>query len=370
MKSVYKIFLFLLLLGPAGYATHLQGGEIMASQVSGQTYNIKVRLYLNIANGEQTADAQNIVTVCFGDGNTKDFSRTSMTAISGNNKVVVADYDGQYTYPAAGMFQISTSVDNRTGNLLNLSNSIATSMFLWTVIDTQVGNSTPVFPNLVFEAGVRQVFSLDLKPTVKDADSVTIRLPKLSRASPGTCGVRMEDRTYMYPNEVSASGTFKVIPAQNKLVWQAPENVGTYIFALIADEWRNGVIISQSYREGIIVVSDKPGPIVDIPPYEAVEPNGGIITSIPNPDSQEISLAIEAYPIPADKLVTAKVYSKSRSVIKMQLVDLNGRTLRQIDSKVPVIQMEGEFDLTNLAKGLYLIRADNDKESVTKKIVH
>ncbi|KAA6431468.1 T9SS type A sorting domain-containing protein [Dyadobacter flavalbus] len=370
MKSVYKIFIFLLLLGPAAYATHLQGGEIMASQVSGQTYNIKVRLYLNIKNGEQASEAQNAVTVCFGDGNTKDFSRTSITLIPGNNKVVVAEYDGQYTYRAAGMFQISASVDNRTGNLLNLYNAQNTSMFLWTVIDTQVGNSTPVFPYLVFEAGVRQVFSLDLKPSVKDADSVTIRLPKLSKASPGTCGVRMEDKTYMYPNEVSASGAFKVIPAENKLVWHAPENVGTYIFAVIADEWRNGVIISQSYREGIIEVSDKPGPVVDIPPYEAAGTNGGPITSVPNPDTQEISMAIEAYPIPADKFITARVYNKTRFVVKLQLVDLNGRTLRQIDSKVPVVQFEGEFDLSNLARGLYLIRADNNTESVTKKIVH
>lgn len=342
----------------------------MASQVSGQTYNIKVRLYLNTDVGQLATNAQNAVTVCFGDGSIKDFTRTSVTPIPGNNKVVVADYDGQYTYPAAGTFQISTIIDNRSANLLNLENSRATSAFLWTVINTQVGNSTPVLPYLTFEAGVRQVFSVDLKPTVNDADSITIRLPRLSRASPGTCGVRMEDNSYMYPNEVSASGTFKVLPLENKLVWQAPEKVGTYIFAMITDEWRNGIIISQSYREGIIVVSDKPGRIVDIPPYESASIPGGVITSVPNPDSQEISIAIEAYPIPADKLVTARVYSKSRSVIKLQLVDLNGRMLRQIDSKIPVIQMEGEFDLSNLAKGLYLIRANNDKESVTKKIVH
>ncbi|WP_026630278.1 T9SS type A sorting domain-containing protein [Dyadobacter alkalitolerans] len=366
MKSVYKVFLLILLASPLCFATHIRGGEIMASHVSGQNYKIKVRLYFDSNVGEPAAAAQTNVLVCFGDGSTKEFKRSKTEALPGD--VLVSDYDGTHTYPSSGTFQISVSLENRSPGILNLPNSGDTRAFFWTVINTQVSNSTPVLPYLVFEAGVKQLFKIDLKPTVADADSITVKLPKLSKPSPGECGVRMLEHTYMYPNEVSSTGTFKVVPSVNQLVWQAPEVLGNYIFAMVVSEWRDGVAISETYREGLITVIDKPGPTVEIPPYESAA-NGGLITSTPNVKSAEVSMAIEAYPVPTETFITVKAYSKNRSVVTLQLIDIRGRVIKEIKSGGPVISVQEEFDMRNLAKGIYIIKAANENDAVSQKVL-
>jgi hypothetical protein len=366
MKSVYSILL-LILLSAYAQASHLRGGEILASNISGQTYNIKVRLYLDRAYGEAATNALNAVTVCMGDGSIKDFPKVSSIPIEGTN-ILVRDFEGTYTYPSSGIYQLSVALDNRTGQILNLPNAEQTSQFIWTVIDTQVPNSTPVLPHLEFVAGVRQVFSIDLKPTIADNDSITVKVARLSKPSPGTCGVRMLDHTYLFPNEISATGTFKVDATQRKLVWTAPETLGNYLFAMIVVEWRNGVKISESYREGMITVIDKPGQTVEVPPYESSE-YGGVVTSIPVVSSSEVTMAIQAYPVPTEDFVTVKAYSKTRAIIRLELIDMNGRILRKIATKAPEIAVQEEFDMRNLVKGVYLIRASNDKDSITQKVL-
>lgn len=365
MKSVYGILL-LILLSAYAHASHLRGGEILASHVSGQTYNIKVRLYLDTQNGQSAVDALNSVTACMGDGGVKDLPRTSITAIS--NGVSVGEFQASYTYPSSGIYQISVALEARTSQILNLPQSEMTSQFLWTVIDTQLSNSTPILPYLEFVAGVRQVFSVDLKPTVPDNDSITAKVVRLSKPSPGTCGVRMVDHSYQFPNEISSSGTFKVDATQMKLVWTAPEVVGNYLFAMVVIEWRNGAKISESYREGVVTVIDRPGDTVEIPPYESSE-YGGVVTSTPIVTSSEVSMAIQAYPVPTESFVTVKAYSKQRSIIRLQLIDMNGRVVTEIASKAPEISVQEEFDMRNLARGMYLIRASNAKDSVTQKVL-
>jgi hypothetical protein len=367
MKSVYKIIFLLLLITPMCYATHIKGGEISATYVSSQTYEIKVRLFLDAQN--DASSGQSTVEVCFGDGSTKEFSRTKGGTIPGSGNVSYSEYIGTHTYPSTGTYQISVSLLNRTSGLINLPNSEQTPFFLWTVVNTELANNTPQMPYPLFEAGVRQLFSIDLKPSLQDQDSITVKVSRLSKASPGTCGVRMVDHTYLFPNEISSSGIFKVDVAKKKLVWQAPEVIGNYAYAMVVSEWRNGIIISETYREGLISVIDRPGETVEVLPYESSE-FGGLITSAPNVDSPEVSMAVEAYPVPSEDFVTVKAYSKTRAVIRLQLIDIKGRIIREITSKSPVILFQEEFDVSNLNRGIYIIRAGNSIDSVSQKILH
>ncbi|SEJ80650.1 Por secretion system C-terminal sorting domain-containing protein [Dyadobacter sp. SG02] len=366
MKSVYSILLLILLSGAFAEATHLKGGEIMATYVSAQSYKIRVRLYIDEGLG-MVPEALSSVKVCMGDGNIVDLPRVVSSEVRPGG-VRVFEYEDRYTFPSSGIFQISVASDQRSDNIVNLPNAGGTTQFIWTVIDTQVQNSTPVLPYLSFEAGVRQVFSIDLKPSIADNDSITARVVRLSRPSPGTCGVRMLDRTYLFPNEISASGTFKVDAAQKKLIWTAPEVVGNYLYAMVVVEWRDGAKISETYREGMVTVTDKPGETVEIPPYESSE-YGGLITSTPVVSSPEVSMAIQAYPVPTENFVTVKAYSKQRDIIRLQLIDMNGRVLTEIASKIPEISVQEVFDMRNLAQGVYLIRASNAKDSVTQKVL-
>jgi len=367
MKSVYSILLLLLLTAPFAEATHLKGGEIIATHISGQGYKIRVRLYVDQGLGG-TGEFKNTINVCMGDGNVISVPRVSVGPATLPGNVVVTEYEAGYTYPSSGIYQISYADDQRSDNVVNLPNASGTIQFIWTVIDTQQQNSTPVMPYLSFEAGVRQVFSIDVKPTVTDNDSITVKVARLSKPSPGTCGVRMLDHGYLFPNEISATGTFKVDAVQKKLVWTAPETVGNYLYAMTVSEWRNGVRISESYREGLVTVIDKPGEKVDVPPYESAE-YGGLITSTPAVTSSEVSMAIQAYPVPTESFVTVKAYSKQRAIIRLQLIDMKGRVLKEIASKTPEIAFQEEFDMHNLARGMYIIRASNAKDSVTQKVL-
>lgn len=246
MKSVYGIFLFFTLLSSMCQATHFRGGEIMAAHISGQTYKIKARLYIDVhygSNGEIPP-----VTACMGDGNTKILIRIDSQMLRDSN-TAVQTYEGTYTYGSSGTFQISIAPEPRNLTYLNFRNEDADQAFIWTVINTQLANSTPVLPFLNFYAGVRQQFVVDLKPSVADQDSISIHVQRISKGSPGACGVRMQEHGYMFPNEVSTNGTFKVEPALKQLIWKAPEVAGTYLYAMVVDEWRDGIKISETYRE-------------------------------------------------------------------------------------------------------------------------
>lgn len=368
MNFLYKICILFCLISSQVFASHIKGGEIRASHISGQTYKISVQLYFDAVAGAGPAEAQSAVEVCMGDKNVITVQRTSLNELPGNAGVSVGLYETNYTYPSSGRYQISASINNRT-NIVNYPNGNQSNVFLWTILNTEVANSTPVLPNLNFSAGIKQVFSLDIKATNTDADSVSVRLQKLSKPSPGTCGVRSIDQSYVYPNDITKTGTFRVNQTEKKLVWTAPEQAGSYLYAMVVDEWRGGINISETYREGMIDVTDKPGPSVEIPPYDYAENPGGPVTSTPSLDSREISIAVEAYPVPTDNFINVKAYSKKQSVIKMQVIDMHGRVLDEIKSAIPMAVMQEQFDLSDYPKGIYIIRAENDQESVSQKVL-
>ena len=366
MNIIYKILLLSLLFLPGAYATHLMGGEIRAVHISGQTFRISVHVYLDLVNGSNAADVMQTVNVCFGDGSTSELPRSNTTRLP-DFPAAVAIFEKTYTFSSSGKFQISASVSSRSP-YLNLPNAISENLFLWTVIDTYSPNNSPILPYPLIAAGVKQVFAIDLKPLVADNDSISISLQTVSKPSPGTCGVRSLQTSFFYPNDLTKNGTFKVDSKNKKLVWNAPELAGNYVYAFIVNEWRDGIIISQSYHEGTIVVTDRSGEAVSIPQYE---PAGAFITSVPISTlaSPEISMKLDAYPIPTEDILNFKVYSKKRSNIKVQLINLQGKVLKEISSKEQAILFEEAFDIHILSKGIYILKASNELESVSQKII-
>jgi hypothetical protein len=371
MSTFYRIIFLICLCTSSVYATHLLGGEIRATNLSGQTYKISAQIYFDASPGGGPAtEGQSSILVCFGDGNTAEVKRTSLTRLAGDQKdIAVGTYDINYTYPAAGTFQISTNITNRTGNLLNFDGSVNTGMFLWTVINTQIINTTPVLPVPIFTAGARQVFQIDLKPAGTDADSISAHLQKVSKTSPGTCGVRSINDTYLYPNDVSKKGTFSIDQMNKKLVWNAPDLQGIYIYAVVIDEWRDGVKISETYREGLITVTDKPGSTVEIPPYI---PGGitGPVTGLPDSEGGNLSLLAEVFPVPTEDFLTVSVSSAAPTGLRVEVINLSGQIVRVIKTSEKQTLWSQQMDLRRLSKGMYIIRiTDDEGKFITKKIV-
>jgi hypothetical protein len=368
MKNIYVILFLFLFTGGSASATHLQGGEIRVKHLTGLTYEVSVLLYFDEIGGQGTIQQQNLVEVCMGDGQTITASRLSLVPLPASPGSSLGTYVTNYTYGSQGTYQISSQIENRSSNIVNFQNSLNTNVFLWSVVNTTFINSTPILPPLAFSAGVRQPFTLDLGATDIQGDSVTFVLQKLSKPSPGTCGVRSVDNSFIYPNEVNTAGTFQIDQVKKQLVWTAPTQLGLYIFAVVMYEWRDGIRISETYREGIIIVSDKPGETVEIPPYESAE-NSGPITSVPGSLSPEIAISVIAYPVPTTDFLTVKAYSKNPAIITLQVIDLQGRIHKEYKAKNIGSNIEHQFDLRNYASGVYMIRASNDNESVSQKIL-
>jgi hypothetical protein len=366
MNRIYQFIIIFVLTSSAAFATHLLGGEIRASQTSVQNYKVAVHLYFNTAEGQSAADAQTAVTVCFGDGRTADLQRVSLTRSTGED-YLVGVFEGSHTYSASGSYQISASVANRS-TFLNLPNGNLTTLFLWTVVNTQFPNTTPILSHPPLYAGVKQVFSINLNPSTPDNDSISLALKVVSRPSPGTCGVRMEEASYFYPNDLTRTGTLKIDPSKKTLTWNAPERAGNYLYGFVVREWRDGVVISESYHESTIIVSDRSGETVQVPEYE---PAGTLVTAVKpgTTTSSEISLRIEAYPIPTENYLTFKVYAKKRSLISVQLLNLQGQVVRETTSSEASVLYQDEFDLSRLNKGVYILRAATETHSVTQKVI-
>jgi hypothetical protein len=370
MKTLCKIFLLLVFVVPSSFATHLLGGEIRAERISNQSlkFKISVHLYLDLLNGTQAAEAATSVPVCFGQGDVIEAPRVSLTNI-GNN-IGIGVYETTYTYPASGTFQIGALVSNRSALYLNSPNSELQSMFLWTVVNTTLPDfATPVLPYPVMQAGAKQVFTVDLKPA-QNTDSTSVHLQSASKGSPGTCGVRSIDYDYFFPNDLTKSGIFKVDNVNKKLIWNAPEKAGKYLYAFVVDQWRDGIIISQSYHEATIFVTDRNGETVEIPPYEPVTTadGGGLLTANPA-SSPELSISLSAYPVPTESYLSFKVNSQTRSAINVQIVNLQGQVVRELNSSQAEVLFQDQFDMRLLPKGIYLIRAKNDRDSVVQKVV-
>jgi hypothetical protein len=369
MKYIYQAFFFCILIsvGSIAHATQIQGGEIRVTGLSPLKYRISVLVYFDMNQGASTAAPQTSVQLCMGDGQIVSASQTSFSSLP-NSRSSIGVYETEYSYTEAGTYQISSAIENRSAGILNLPGDPASSLFLWTVLNTELANTTPVLPFFQFEAGIGQPFMLDLTPTDAEGDSVSYRIQKISKPSPGSCGVRSVDRNFVYPNDVSKSGIFKIDQTNKKLIWNSPTQVGSYLIAFVVLEWRNGIIISETYREGVINAVERPGETAVLPPYEEAS-DGVIPPSLPHLPSPEISMAIEAYPVPAEDVVTVKVYNQSQSYITLELIDLKGRILQSFKSPAPQTSFQQEIVIRNYAKGIYLIRAKNGRESVSQKIM-
>jgi hypothetical protein len=118
MKKLFTLaFLFSLL--QSAYATHLIGGEIQVSRVSSQslTYQFKVNLYMDDANGALASEGQNQITICVGEGGKTIIVPKRLARIKVTSSVSLNIYGESFTYATPGTYTVSVSIENRNGNL-------------------------------------------------------------------------------------------------------------------------------------------------------------------------------------------------------------------------------------------------------------
>ena len=356
-----KITAFLFLWGalsPIVHATHLLGGEIQVKKVSVLTYEITTKIYLDGTGGFLAANGQIDLQLCLGEGkNAVVVPRSSLTAIS--NRVFLGTYVSTHTYASAGRYTVSVGLGNRSQDIRNMKNSVTTPFSIQTTFTTDVANSTPVLnaPIGLMTAGVRQVYTYNVNATDAEGDSLVYRLGR-SKQQDDAC-TKTEVKNFVYPNETTREGIFRLNANSGDLTWNAPTEVGFYAFVIAVEEWRNGVKISETQRDLMLQVEDKGGPSVVIPPFEVSNDATGIVTSVLQPESSESTLNV--FPSPAHTQLRAVYASPQANTPVFQLIDVQGRVVAEHRENTPKRQHEHVFDLQQLAAGTYFVRVATDR---------
>jgi gliding motility-associated-like protein len=289
MRQILRSILLLTLLSLAAqhaYATHVRAGEIVARRISATslTYEITLTTYYDLENGRPAADAATSVDFYIGDVGPITVQRKQPITNIGNN-TSRNEYTFVYTFPAPGTFTISTALQNRNNNVLNIgpppTQSIDFFIRSTLVINANLGlNRTPVLLNPPIDlAAVGQRYIHNPGAFDADGDSLSYRIVTPQRSStPG----RGRNVQYVDPNQVQPVGpkedgtfpsTFSINPITGDLIWDAPAIPGFYNVAFVVEEWRNGVKIGEIVREMQIIVIDAPNdrPRLDSIPDLCVE---------------------------------------------------------------------------------------------------
>lgn len=351
-------------------ATHLIGGYIQAKPVTGSalTYEITVVLYMNQATGSQAASQATSLSICFGDGSTDFTTRQSQTTLP-NKLVSLNIYRILHTYSGPNTYALTVSIPNRTV-AQNITNAASQLFTLNTTISTNLINQTPmpVFPEAGLLIGINQKAILSLKATDAEGDSLVYGLARpLTSTTNETC-VSKTVPSYLFPNDVTRQGTFKLSNRTGELIWDAPTQQGNYSVALNVSEYRNGILISQTVHEITLTVTDLPGTPSTIPSYEpAIEGSESVITGIRDYADSEVTLT--TFPNPVDDWLQVLIETSNPTTATLQLTDVNGRKLHKLTFNKASRKHEQVIRMDSLTPGIYLLRADIDGRSLVRKVV-
>ncbi|MVM40803.1 T9SS type A sorting domain-containing protein [Spirosoma sp. HMF3257] len=368
-----KTFLLLLitfLTSQLAQASHLIGGYVQVKPVAGATltYEVTATLYMNEGSGKQASDQADSFTICFGDGTSSIAYRQSRVYMA-DRATSVNSYTVIHTYPAPNTYTVLVTVPNRT-IVKNIVNADSQPFTLTTTFTTNIARAnqtpTPGFPSSTFRAGVNQRLTLDFKATDAEGDSLLYNLAK-SSTSTSSCS-NQSVTSYQFPNDVARKGTFKLNNRSGKLVWDTPTEVGNYSIAVTIQEYRNGLLISQTTQEITLTVDDLPSSPTPIPPYEParVEFDYIVTGTAPYADSD---LTLTTFPSPVDDRLQVIIQTSNPTRAAVELLDVNGRKLHELTFNQAARQHEQLINMDSLKPGIYLIRAIIDNRSLSRKIV-
>jgi gliding motility-associated-like protein len=299
------LLLFIISVNQAN-ATHVRAGEIIAIRdtTGGNSGTFRYRFIFTMYRDTcPTCVAAGPATLYFGYGsppeNSGSVEPNSPRVLIGNDTERVT-YEFTHTYPAAGIYQVYVTVDNRNRDVLNMVNSVNTSFHVETTIfiNQQVGiNNTPVLripPVDLARVGQRYVHNPDAFDI--DGDSLSYRIVTPKQA------FQLEVNGYRDPQLVQAGtneagtgpATFS-ITQKGDLIWDAPTRPGIYNVAFVVEEWRNGEKIGIVTRDMQIIVRDHINlrPLLEIPNDTCIvagSPLPGFVRAT-DPDGNRIRLS-------------------------------------------------------------------------------
>lgn len=238
---VFFLFSFLL---PA-YATHQKAAEMFVEHVTGYTYRA---ILLTYTFTQSPVDRPEI-EINWGDGTSSIVSRLREEYLENDTKLNY--YTAEHTYSGPGSYVLFMEDPNRNSGVINIPNSVLTSMYISTSILVSPwlgdGNDSPVTTRRPVDDNACLGQPYIHNPAVYDpnGDSISYKLIPCRTANgedvPG----------FTYP---AASDTFYIDAYRGDLVWNTPMAQGEYNVAMSIEEWRNGLKIGDVTRDMQIIV--------------------------------------------------------------------------------------------------------------------
>lgn len=288
--ALFYCFLFLFAT-PAG-ATHNRGGEITFRQLSGLTFEITVVTYTK----DQNAADRPELPVSFNYGNPVVIDTVPrLSRVFVGNDIVRNTYVTTHTFPGPSTYTVSVADPNRVANVVNIPNSVNLMFFIQTqlTISPFLGaNSSPIlnFPPIDY-ACINRLFVHNPGAVDPDGDSLSYEITPCR----GDNGLPVPGFFYPAPqSQLYVDGIY------GDFIWNTPQQLGEFNFAMLIREWRNGVNISSILRDFQVTVApcnNRP-PNLNLPPDTCVVAGSPLLRTITATDSdgQVISLSAAGMP--------------------------------------------------------------------------
>ena len=227
----------------SAFATHERAGEITYRHVSGRTYEFTITTY---TYAPSPADRP-ALPVDWGDGTRDTVRRTNfndLTSVIRHNT-----YIAQHTFPASGTYTVSMEDPDRNLGIVNIPYSVNVPFYIETTIIINpflTPNSSPELTNPPIDVGCVGVpFYHNPVAVDPDGDSLAYSLVECR----GFNGEKISGYTLpFYSNSLS-------IDAQTgDFYWDSPTMQGEYNIAILIQEYRAGVKISEMVRDMQITI--------------------------------------------------------------------------------------------------------------------
>ena len=287
MKKLFTLFLGIAL-AVSSYATHLMGGQIVATHLgsdsTGSHYALELTAYrdtIGIPMGT-TATFEVFLQDTSGVWNFLYSSTVPQSGPSGGivpsiqmvYGVEIYMFNDTITFPGNGNYYISWQECCRNGAVINMANPLGEDMRLTTYInvDNASPNSSPSFLTLpVSYLPAHIPWSYNPLPFDPDGDSLVWSL-----ATPLGANTTVNGYEYLSDSIYSDSaGVFALDPVTGSLSWSA-SLVGHFEASFLIEEYRNGSKIGEMRRDmQFIVIPDTSNFMPNISNMQTVPTNSG-----------------------------------------------------------------------------------------------
>ena len=266
MKKIL-LYTFLFSFTIQSYATHLMGGEIIATQVNGLEYYIELTAYRDVLGIPMGQTAVFCLQKLNGSGSWvsgQGFSINYDQAISGSMManmpygVEIYYFHDTITFPMDGTYMISWEECCRNNAITNMASPGSESMLLQSIItvESSSSNSTPEFlaPPIAY-LPINTAFQYNPLPYDADGDSLywSIDIPLDGSGCTGSGTIVSGYQPLESPMFSDASNPFSLDPITGQIDWTAILT-GNFEASYIVEEYRNGTYIGEIRRDMQFVV--------------------------------------------------------------------------------------------------------------------